>query len=510
MKFTIVKFLQNKNIEEPIHINIKNVIGFLVLFLTHVFLQQNSTTAIVLSLTELAVITCFVLIKKIEKAYLLLLLVLAASLEMGVFVFGDTGKPVYSIYGIPGIGASFFYLLTYILCCYTYQKWRYRFARNINEHPALKHFIKCLCWLLITGIFSMLITYLVNDNGIQNLSWYPASMILITLRILSLYALLFNGIILVVSDKKYYDFLSKLFTEILIAGAIASVITVVLGLHGYYGPITTILLMPLMVSLCPVLIVCALYVKIRYRFLCILLGVVFVMISFTHSSLMGAKFFIIPFFCLFLYVINSFKKQVAFGIVSGFFFLLAILVGLPSLLAYIEGNEFINWKLLQLFNMLNFASSDAFSWYLDLGNSSRFRVDEFVNIFLEYYAKPYYLPFGKGNTGTVTQWWGITNWNVYTGASFTMDQVFSGVYMSMHESLNLLFLRHGLTGLYFFFITMVSLIKRINTSPWALPGIIWLFFYWGIYYSWLPAAIMLVIALADYPKLNNKKQLLLK
>ena len=66
----------------------------------------------------------------------------------------------------------------------------------------------------------------------------------------------------------------------------------------------------------------------------------------------------------------------------------------------------------------------------------------------------------------------------------------------MHESINVIFLRHGILGIVFIVSTFTSAVKKITKSPWAIGGIIWFVFYWGIYISWWMGAAMLVMALS--------------
>jgi hypothetical protein len=172
-----------------------------------------------------------------------------------------------------------------------------------------------------------------------------------------------------------------------------------------------------------------------------------------------------------------------------------------------SGNDYIGWKLTQAFNSINvFGDGGVNEWYDSMDASPLFRIEEGQCILIEYYTKPAYILFGKGLSGTIRHYTNLLVWEEGDGG-FPPEQQKLGAYSSLHESLLVIALSHGLFGLYFLFSTMGVLLKRVYKSPWALSGVFWIFLFWDYNYSMLVGAIAMALALCENipPKTENVK-----
>jgi hypothetical protein len=358
--------------------------------------------------------------------------------------------------------------------------------------------------MFFSGILTGLLTFLFNDNGIGDYSWTTTAFFTTSLRILSLMCFVSTGFYLVISSDIVKREIESTFAEILFSYGIVGTLTVLLGWHGYYGVNEAIMLMPLASSLCPVLIILPSFYNVKKPYLYYIVSIGFTFESLFYSSLMGSKFYLVPLLGILVAIVTSFRKGKIKIFLVTTIIILIIAISSADIMNLISASSFGNWKFTQFLNTFTFSAGRGGldSWYRNIDASPRFRVDEFVNIFIEYMNKPWFALFGKGNAGTITHTWGTTNWQNVNGA-FSEAQISSGIYMNVHESANVLFLRHGLTGLYFFVFTVWNLLKRLFKSPWTLGGLIWFIFFWGVYVSWWIGAVMLIFALADHKSFSD-------
>jgi len=69
----------------------------------------------------------------------------------------------------------------------------------------------------------------------------------------------------------------------------------------------------------------------------------------------------------------------------------------------------------------------------------------------------------------------------------------------MHETMGVIYLRHGLLGIAFMFIVVKMLFKRLNQNPWAMIGLLWFAFFWGWCVSFRLGTMAIILALAYKP-----------
>lgn len=480
---------------------------FIILYILNSLGAKIPTIGLVVATAEWGYLIFCWFHKRFLNAFLAMIVFITTSMETTIFTVetGYENAVVYSIYSLPLVRSLPFYFMVIFLAYALFTEYRMIFPPKLLNQKALMRLLFFLPILFFSSVLTGCIVYLLNDNGVADSSWYFTNYIQISIKVFALMALIFSTLIIVVTDERNRYKLEKTMEVLLISCVFATTITLFLGWRGYYGSKGSLILMPLSASICSVLILFSAFKK-NYKFLYFAMGLLFTLeIIFVAGSQMGSKFYIIPFssFCVFLFVlIKNGRINILIGLV------LIVLLSLFFSGLYISSisfDDYTVWKFSQLLRMFDFKTSFK-EWYLLLDNSPRFRIDEFMSILYEYIQKPWFFLFGKGVAGTVTHHWGITIWDVKGSGAFSDYEIESGIYMFMHESLNVLFLRHGLLGLIFFITTMMSLLKRLDRTPWALVGFIWMFLYWGIYRSWWIGAIALVVALFDVDEYHDSEE----
>ncbi len=438
-----------------------------------------------------------------KRAFLTFIICMASSFEVNSFVYyNEASRNLYSMLLLPYVSVYPFYLTIYLFTFLLYYKYQKMFHNKLRTHRNIKSLATYIPIMIISGFVMGVLTYLVNDNGIAGLNWYLGDFFRVTFQSLAMMCIIISSAILFVCDDDCYITYSKTFETFLVSSLIVGLFTGLLGWHGYYGSNPNILLMPLCVSIAPIVAIFPLYEKKKANVFYLILTILFIIESFFYGSLMGSKFYMVLGLLIFVYYFKAAQRSKVLDVMVITLGVLGIIISYSSIFESTSIDTYVGWKLTQLIDMFKFSGRTFLEWYENIAVSPRYRLEEFINIFLEYLKKPVYIIFGKGNAGTITHLWGNLNWNVTLG-NFPEEQVASRVYRSMHESVNILFLRHGFIGLAFFIKMMKEEIRLMFKSRWALAGFIWIFFYWGAYQSWWIGAVMLVMSLYEGSRIEG-------
>jgi hypothetical protein len=133
----------------------------------------------------------------------------------------------------------------------------------------------------------------------------------------------------------------------------------------------------------------------------------------------------------------------------------------------------IKSKVDELFSLLNFASGN---WYDLLQPSTRFRVDEFINIYNHYATYPQNILSGFGIAGGAPDYIGA--YGIVADGSFPEVEYLNGHFISYHE-LSSFFIKYGLTGIILILYLFMQTYKNKNSSQFLTVGFIWFLFFWG-------------------------------
>jgi hypothetical protein len=223
-----------------------------------------------------------------------------------------------------------------------------------------------------------------------------------------------------------------------------------------------------------------------------LLSFIFLILTpIVFFGLAGGKIIMLSLFALFLYNKNfTIKKSI-----------ISILIILS--LAFFIYNLMIEDNLLkskfdEIVSLFNFLSGN---WYELLQPSTKFRVNEFINIYNHYKIFPLAIPFGFGIVAGAPDY--ISGYGLFADGSFPQVEYNFSYFISYHE-ISSFFIKYGLLGVIFLLIVLKYAIKFKEKSQFLVVGTIWLLLYWG--YSQTLATVgacILAIGIMEIP--NNKK-----
>lgn len=457
---------------------------------------RNSNLSLTLCLVEYAIVYYYLIKGKNFESFLYYILFTSVSFEEDAFIYGIEQPPFvrYSFFNFPGLHDWVYNLTTVVFFGLIYKSKK----RFIGADTRM--LFKWLKILLITGSVSIAIGVCLNDNNIVWSGLYPKLAVSTILRFSFLIMFLYICTIYV-QGKTTGRKIFLLAKYILLAIAISSVVGLCLGYHGAYGTWSSdVILSPMMFAYTPCLML--FYKKEHlYSYFYLFAALTVIIVSFSNPAYIGSKWYLIIAGTLFAFIYSTMNiKSWKYGLV-----LLVVLLSLvPTIGVFIpllfKTNEFNSWKLMQAFGAMNILSfSDFESWFNSLDNSAQFRLDELINICIEYVNKPFYTFFGKGFGGTTLHYTNFENLDWLGEASFTKEQRVNGFFYQMHETMGILFLRHGFLGIIFMFIVVKMLFKRLSKTPWAIIGLLWFIFFWGWSVSFRLGALALILAIAYKP-----------
>lgn len=126
--------------------------------------------------------------------------------------------------------------------------------------------------------------------------------------------------------------------------------------------------------------------------------------------------------------------------------------------------------------MLQFWKSD---WLLNMPNSAKYRLVEFLGTGMEYINKPFALFLGKGIMGSFSDYFGFIHEQGTKLSAYGAFEWKTWHFFSVHETVNALFLSNGLVGLLFIIYVVSVCLKNAKFSPFLLIGMMWFLFYWN-------------------------------
>lgn len=489
----------------------KSVI-YIVMFISTLLLLNLYSTRFAFLGQAIGVIEIFLLyillLKRDFSTYILLYIVfLITSFEVSLFVSADIGEIFYGFIRLPAVGSYHLFILLVLPICMFLLKGKY--SMDFQNHKILKRFILGLFMVYVFSMFSTLLTIFLNDNGILDLPFYREFLIGDIFSHFITVGLVLNLVILLLNNDTFAGNLEKWLLGSLISFSIVAPLSILLGFSGNYGGRDSILL-PLSSFFVIILVTFPFYKEYRNKVIFFALGIILLFSMLYLPSPLGGKWWLVLFLVITLIVLTFYKNSKIQKKFITNIFITIILVPVMTLLilsSSVNERDFEEGTLHQLkfeqaLQILLIWEDD---WFFNLPSSPKFRIDEFVNILLEYSEKPQYLLFGKGLGGSTQHHTNFLNWN--NEDAFTLNQIQANVYFDLHETVNVFFLKFGLFGLIFLFSTLFVCIKHAFKNPWLIIGAVWLVFYYSIYFSMLFGMACLILGLYQlkgYP-LKNKE-----
>lgn len=276
------------------------------------------------------------------------------------------------------------------------------------------------------------------------------------------------------TDKYAIDNLKSMCLGLVIGSVISSFISIPLGLSAFYGGIKILpYIQPIIFS--PFLIVYAYYQinvkkKIWYATWGILGSILIVIFNASGKGIINIL--LVPLLMLLI----SFKRKRINNIVILILSITVIILPVAGIIRdLLQKNLLFASKYSQVISLFNIKQFD-----LSLNNiptSPRYRIGEFINITYEYIQHPLFLIFGKGYGGAFKDYFNYFNINDL--ASFSEMEYISGLFFNPHEAVNVIFLKHGIFGLFFISLIIIKTIRDIHNSWFLIIGLYWLVILYG-------------------------------
>lgn len=435
-----------------------------------------------------AIALILILIYKPHLAIPCLIFNLASNLEFSTFV-NNGDEQLYNLSNtkIAGANIGIYFLIISLLSFFLIRskfKTRFKFSRP-QVFITILFFIMYIQSLLLT-IFDYLsessktvnfeISYII---GVAYLQLWPIILLFTFMYYISKVE---NGLKIL----KYtvgYTMLSTL---------IACLILNALGFQGTYGA-SPYYLAPTIIFMAPFIILIFKDPFFELKPYSIYLKFVFlVVIPVLFLNLTGGKIILF----LIISIIFSLKNL---KIKYWFFILIIISLAIFNFANISDDDVLMRSKLNELISLFDFFSGD---WYDSLRASTKFRVDEFINIYQHYIAHPLHIFSGFGIAGGAPDY--IRGYGYLADGSFPEVEYANEYFISYHE-ISSFVIKYGLTGLIVFSCLLMYTYKNLNRSQFLIVGMIWFLFFWG--YSQTLAVIGAAILAIGIMEVHSEKNI---
>ena len=416
----------------------------------------------------------FLLLFKGTKSFLsYFVLFSATSFEVAGFVDVDL-EYLYSIANLPYLGFSAYFILLIVAIYILIKNNKFRIESKIDRNYKLILFFSV--YIIISGCLGALICYIFNDNDLpseiffkffkQDLAVYVGTSLFIIFFVLHL-----------IYYPELIDFLKFRIFTLLVSLIVVTVISVLFRFNGTYGS-HDIILMPLTSFYSITILLFAFRKDLYSRKLAFILFLVSLFFQFTFSTALGGKSWVLLSLLLLLVMIIFYKNGNKFTLVVWIILIVSlVIVAVTSILPMLmitSDDNLITSKALEAFSLIDFTSGDYLS---NIPDSPKNRIDEFVNIFIEYTNKSTFSIFGKGFGGTTRDHENL--FGSFLASYYTDDEYLYNAFNFMHESINNTFLKFGFAGLFLFMMILFRILKSKDMNPFLAIGFVWLVFFYG-------------------------------
>ena len=470
-----------------------------ILFLLCALGKYIVPLAIAIAVFEVFVLLYYLMKQDLVSFFILYILFSGTSLSNSVFIYNDPDVPLYCFNQLPLVRGYHNILLLLVAVACILSKRRSFTVLEKRAYWRAKQTIKIILLMFIFGVFFGLFVLLVNDNGLLYLSdlWfvnYRRSL----LRYLNLLLVAFGIYYCFVSSKNLRERFEDYLLVFLFSSSIATIISVLLGWSADYSSNTTLLLSQS--ALYNVFLVLYPFYSrkhLRMKMWSFFLGTSSTMCMLIKSSELSGKWWI---FILYVFVLIIFRSVISSRIGLKFFGGIMIGISIIALLYLLNSQSaggLSMTKFIQFRYLLNIKNP---LWYKVLPESPKVRIDEFINIMLEYKEKPWFSILGKGFGASLLKRWGSTNWSLSSSGTFTLLELENQVFMNLHESINCILLSFGFFGFYIIFKELLYFIKKFGTDFFCIVGFAWFIFFLSSGYS----ALYIGLCCFLYSKIESK------
>lgn len=454
------------------YLNKNLILLVFIIYLIHTFTIKFAALAAVISIIELVAVLMFLIFK--PRLFLLSsILLVSGSFDVGEFIDGKDSVAYY-IGSLPIVKGYLWLFLITIL--YYIRRTNKQFLKRVIANPLYKRAIKITDYIIFIGVIMGIICVLCNDNNIININWiryffydFVAYAVIPMTGICLLYDISLYG-------YKYILQLQQLLIAILLCIPVCALLAAICGLFGTYGG-EQVLLAPLNLFLAPTIIFFAFYKNYHLKGIAIFGFMISMFLQLFYSNALGGKSWLSLVYILLMSMVILYKRGHKRAVFNTVTMLVVMIIGFSGYFITTiksKGSESHSMsKLNQAVMLLSF--TDAL-WYSNLPLSPRNRIEEFVNVALEFKNKPQTALLGKGFSGSTKD---HIPFSIINDSAYSEDQYYNHSFISLHETLNNTILKFGIFGLIFLFVLFMFLVKQLNQNPWSAVGALWLLFFYG-------------------------------
>lgn len=343
-----------------------------------------------------------------------------------------------------------------------------------NEFPRLYKFAKFILLLNFIGFLFGLVQILINDNKIQNMNNMIQDFIGVTYSMTAIPFLMIIAIVYILLwEKEKIQQLEYYLSAILIGVVISMIVSLTTGTFGRYGEVNT-LLVSNVVRYVPFMVLFPFYFHRNSPKILIVFGIIGVILSLLYNA--SGKTIILYMMVPVAICLMLWRKKKIFSLILVLLILpVVFFVSIQAVYVLSSSSILFNSKLTQALSIVKVWDP---GWLISMPLSPRFRIIEFISIWYEYLEKPWFLLLGKGYMGTITDQTGMIGTNFILDA-YSINEWINGTFYGVHETMNILFLYHGLFGLAFYLYMIKFVYENFTTSPWILIGGFWFLMVYG-------------------------------
>lgn len=433
-----------------------------IISLMNSFFYDNFIVMVLLVLIESIILITTLTKKQYIKYLCYYIIFLSTSMESSTFV-GTNVFYGFKNFKIAGINLGVIFLLLILVVLLT--------NGTINKIFRIKgdiaNFVKGTIALTCLALFMGLVNIMINDNSIaQRMS---GIMMFIDAAYIYFFVAIEIIVITVIIENNKRNTMEIKFTLIALIISLSTtlVLSLILENYGNRGGLPSLQVSNLIMLLIASIVI-PFYKNTNKKAYIALAAIIILVLGLIYNT--NGKMIIIamllPFIIMAILIRNKNYILALFLIFICFFSILILYNTIIPILK--TSSPLFAIKLEQSISLLSFWERD---WLLNMPDSPKIRIVQFMNITKEYLNKPGYFVFGKGFMGTIQDHLNMfSNINEFTYSGWELN---NDLYYMMHETLNNLYLTNGLFGLLYFIFFLKIIVLNFMKSPWIVLGGLW-------------------------------------
>lgn len=425
----------------------------------------------------------YLLLFKPNLAFPYVILSFGSSIEFSTFI-NNGESPLYNLSNVKVLGLNVGIWMFLIVMPSIIRKildFRNKVSFNSSQFIILSGFLLMYSVAILTSFLN----YIFSNKGLSNfnigylislsyLQLWPFLCLFVCVIYIKLYE---NGL----SNLKltvFYTFIGVLFSSFLIN---------LIGIKGTYGN-SLYYFAPTLIFLSPLFLV---LLKDQCfgisRKIAVVIFFCVIVLPIILFDLAGGKIIILTLLSLLL-----FSKK--FKFLNIFLALSTVALVFIAIYSFMSDESLLKSKIDEILSLFNFFSG---YWYELLEPSTRFRLDEFINVYQHYRLNPFFIPTGFGIVGGAPDY--ISGYGIVADGSFPDVEYTYSYFISYHEIVSFL-IKYGLLGLSLLVLIFIKAIKFKENLPFLVVGSIWLILFWGYSFTLaITGATILAIGIMELP-----------